>query len=377
MPHSAPGRRRMSVRTALTALLIALSATGCAAPNADAGTTEHPVPTSPARADVDPPIRLPGIVTNADIDPSADPLARWAAETDAEVVQIPSTADGAAQAALWAPPPGEGRPLIVHVHSWSSRFDQEVGLPIAAWAESVGWGFVQPDFRGINDNPAATGSTLATQDVIDAVDYAIAEGGVDPERVYITGFSGGGMMSLLAAGRHADRFAGVAAWVPVLDLVSWYAYNRDVQPERAYATQIEASCGGDPTADATAQADCVARSPASVMEVLRTAEVPVYLGGGIRDDIVPVVDVLRAFNALADPSDRIPDDVLADVTPEQLPPELDGVPAADTRFTPADPVPLFSRESAAATVVVYDGGHAFVYYPGLDWLARLDARRQL
>ncbi len=357
-------RDRWPLRAALIAILVSGTLAGCAAPDpvSVVGGTSWS--------------RLPGIVDNGDVGVTENPLDRWAAETRAEPVQITSTADGTAQDALWAPPSEAGRPLIVHVHSWSSGYHQEVGLPIARWAESVDWGFMQPDFRGVNDDPEATGSTLAIQDVIDAVDFAITQGGVDPERVYITGFSGGGMMSLLAAGRHADRFAGVAAWVPVYDLVSWYSYNRQSHPDRAYAEQIESSCLGDPTIDPTAEEDCIGRSPVSVMQGVRDAGIPVYLAGGIRDDVVPIVDLLQAFNALADDEDRIPDDVLNDVAAEGSPPALDGYPAADTRFTPADPAPLFSRTSAAATVVVFDGGHEFVYYPGLDWLARLDVSLQ-
>lgn len=45
--------------------------------------------------------------------------------------------------------------------------------------------------------PPATGSDLAVQDVLDAVDFAAQEGGIDPERVFVVGFSGGGVMSLL------------------------------------------------------------------------------------------------------------------------------------------------------------------------------------
>lgn len=365
---------RRSARAALVVALLA-SIAGCAAVDAPApratGSTNGP--SHGLAVDVPPPERMPGVVDSDDVEVTDDPLGRWAAESRVEVVRITSTADGAPQDLLWAPPPASDRPLIVHVHSWGSGFHQEVGLPIALWADSVGWGFVQPDFRGRNDNPSATGSALTTQDVVDAVDFAVAEAEIDPDRVYVTGFSGGGMTSLLLAGRHADRFAGVAAWVPVYDLLTWYVYNRDLHPDRDYAEQIEASCSGDPTADPVAREDCISRSPVSVMGAIRDAGVPVYLGGGIHDDVVPVVDTLLAFNTLADQPDRIPDDLLDAVEIGALPDALVGDVSADVRFTPDDPEVLFSRSSAAVTVVVFEGAHKFVYYPGLDWIARLDA----
>ena len=45
---------------------------------------------------------------------------------------------------------------------------------------------------------------------------------VDPSRVYLTGTSGGGYMSLLLAGRSHKAFAAVSAWVPISDLIVWY-----------------------------------------------------------------------------------------------------------------------------------------------------------
>ena len=47
------------------------------------------------------------------------------------------------------------------------------------------------------DDPDAVGSELAVQDVADAIEYAIAQDGVDASRVFAVGYSGGGMMALL------------------------------------------------------------------------------------------------------------------------------------------------------------------------------------
>ncbi len=86
---------------------------------------------------------------------------------------------------------------------------------------------MHPDFRGVDERPEATGSTLATSDVVDAVD-----------------------------------FAGAVSWVPIDDLTRWYAYNRDERPEEDYADQVAASCGGDPTASGEAAASCAGRDEA-------------------------------------------------------------------------------------------------------------------
>lgn len=335
--------------------------------------TSSTAPSAQTSATVAPYSRLPGVVTNEDVESTDDPLARWQAEVPVQDVRVTSSLDGSPQPALWAPPPEPGRPLLVVVHSWSTGYQQEINIPYARWAQEVGWGYVQPDFRGVNDDPDATGSDLAVQDVLDAVDFAVAEGGVDPERVYVLGFSGGGMMSLLLAGRHAGRFAGAVAWVPIHDLTAWYAYNRDERPDAAYAGQILASCGGDPTADARAQASCAGRSPASVLDGAREAGLPVYLGAGLQDDVVPPSDTLRAFNALAGEEDRVPEAAVQAVAGGTIPADLQDTGGAETWFTPEDPAVLLARSSGPVTAVLFEGGHAMVYYPGLEWLARLDA----
>ena len=363
-----------AVRSAsIGAVLLVSVLVGCAAPDP---VTNPQQPLSPTtQPPVEPPAydRVPGVATHADLDGTDDPLGTWLSTTAVREIGTTSTIDGAEQRALFAPPAAAGGPLLVVVHSWSDGYTQALNTPLAHWAQQVGWGYLQPDFRGRNDDPAATGSDLAVQDVVDAVDYAVATAGVDPGRVYVFGFSGGGMMSLLLAGRRADRFAGAVSWVPVHDLAAWYAYNRDEQPQRHYAGDILASCGGDPTVPGPAAESCAARSPAGVLPVAAGAGVPVYLGAGIDDDVVPASDAVLAFNALAAPQDRLGADVVAAARAGELAPGLEGRVTTDTWFTDADPRVLHARRSAAVTLVLFDGGHELVYYPGLDWLAGLDA----
>lgn len=356
----------------VAALLVAGCAAAPASPDADPAPVADPDPTTTA-VPVPDYGRLPGVATNVDLDLTGDALARWATDTAAEPVTITSTVDGAPQRALWLPPPEPGGPLLLVAHSWSDDYSQELNIPLARWAEEVGWGYLQPDFRGRNDDPAATGSDLAVQDVVDAVDFAVA-GGVDPDRVYVLGFSGGGMMALLLAGRHADRFAGAVAWVPIHDLEAWYAY-RLTAPGGDYASEIRASCGGDPTVPGPARESCAARSPSGVLPAAAAAGVPVYLGAGLDDEVVPPSDAFRSFNALAAPADRIPEEAVLAAGRGELAPELQGRAEAPTGFTDSDPGVLFSRRSASVTLVVFDGGHELVYYPGVEWLARLDAAR--
>ncbi len=336
------------------------------------GTLPSAVPPAPEPQPT-PFTRVPVVTTNGfDVD---DGLAAWRDFAPAvEDVTIVSTADGNAQPAYWLAPAAAGEATLVVLHSWSTGYERGLGAPYAQWAAERGWAMVAPDFRGANERPEATGSPLAVQDVLDAVDWALAEGGGDPARVFVVGLSGGGMMSLLAGGAAPGRFAGVVAWAPVVDIADFYAFSREIGSERGYLQDIEVSCGGDPTSEPAAAQECARRSPASgALAALRTAGTPVYLGVGERDEILRASGVVRAFNALADPAAAL-DEVYLEALDQGRP--LPGpTDPAISFFTAEDPRVFLAARSAAATLVVFSGRHEMVYNPGLAWMATIDSGR--
>jgi pimeloyl-ACP methyl ester carboxylesterase len=334
----------------------------------DAPPSDGAAAPAPVRLDVSP---LVDPVTTDGFQPyAAENAEAWVQEVpEAQPIAIESTQDGVAQPAYWVAPTVPGQPLLVVLHSWSTPFDQQLSIPYARWAADNGWGLIAPDFRGVNERPQSTGSDLAVADVIDAVDFAVADGGADPERVFVVGFSGGGMMALLMAGRHPDRFAAAISWVPIHDLPRWYAYNASLTPQRSYVQQIEDSCGGAPNPGTAAERECRRRSPSAWLDDARQAGIPIYIGAGLDDDIVPATDAGLAFNQLADPDDRLSDAQLGQLTARQL----DGRsldPRATSFLSPQGPQPLLTRRSGATTLVVFDGAHEMLYGAGIDWLAR-------
>lgn len=378
--HTGPQLRRLLAPVVAIALV-----TAACAPD------EVPPDEAPAEQDT-PPVDAPGQDDAADAIVPAEPTAfpavdapalgsdfedfgedgldRWEQEVPGiEDVTITSSLDDEEQPSLYLAPTGNGeQPLLVVAHSWSTGYTQHLGIPFARWAAEAGWGFVHPDFRGVNERPESTGSPLAVQDVVDAVDDAIERGGIDPDRVYVLGFSGGGMMSLLLAGQHPDVFAGAVAWVPVEDLETWYVHNVEEQPEEAYAEQIEASCGGDPTSDAEARDECATRSPSAHLAGARDAGIPIYIGHGLDDPNVPPDHGVRAFDALAADEDQLGAEVVEELAAGRLPPELDGEVEAPTGFGDDDPTVRFARTSGPTTFVLFDGEHDLVFEPGLAWL---------
>jgi poly(3-hydroxybutyrate) depolymerase len=323
--------------------------------------------------------RLEGITTAlAYAEFVEDGLDRWEQEVPAvEQAAVTSTADGEEQPLLWLPPgdADEPQPLLVVLHSWSTGYTQHQSIPYAMWAEQHGWAAVFPEFRGTFDRPEATGSDLAVQDVLDAIDLALEHDGVDPDRVFVTGFSGGGMMTLLVAGRHPDRFAGAAAWVPVHDLVEWFAFNVEEQGDDVtYPEEIRASCGGDPLTDEDARAECEHRSPVTHLDGIRDAGLPVYLGHGLDDDIVRPDASLQVFDLLVDDEHAYGAEAHEAAFGNRLPDALQGEVAAETHFADEDPEVLHARGTDRVTLVIFDGEHDVAYHPALEWMAQLAAR---
>lgn len=362
----APSGERSSAASA------AVAAPTAAAPQPARSTSPPPSPVPSADATEPRFRRIEGVTTAMAYPPFSDTFRLWRQQAPGiRDVRIPSTRDGHRQPALWLPARRDGRPLLVVLHSWSVSYLQRLGIPFALWAERHDWSMIAPNFRGANNKSRATGSDLAVQDVVDAIGWARERAAIDESRVFVIGFSGGGMMSLLVAGRHPELLAGAVAWVPIHDLVEWYGYTSRKRPQPRYPGHIRASCGGDPSANAGARGQCAYRSPRAHLSRARVAAVPVYIGHGLGDRDVRPDHAVRAFNQLAAPAGRVPRAAVTAIRRNVLPPALRRSIEAPTYFGANDPRVLFARRSGEATVVLFEGEHDMVYHPGLRWMWEL------
>ena len=153
-----------------------------------------------------------------------------------KVQEISYTSSGNAKVQAWmvTPPdynPAKKYPMILEIH----------GGPFANY--NVGFNYMFQNFAA-NDyvvlyvNPrGSTGYGTPFQNGIDhnypgpdfddlmaGVDAAVAKGYVDTERMYVSGCSGGGVLSSWAIG-HTDRFAAAAVRCPVIDWLSFAGHT--------------------------------------------------------------------------------------------------------------------------------------------------------
>jgi pimeloyl-ACP methyl ester carboxylesterase len=207
---------------------------------------------------------------------------------------------------------------------------------------------------------------LVIGDIVSAVKYARQHSDIDSTRIYLIGSSGGGYTALMMLGKHPDIWAGVSAWVPIADLRSWY--YQTAKAGRKYARDIMNSCGGKPGESEQVDAEYRQRSPITYLSpYIRT---PVDINAGIHDGhtgSVPISHSIRAFNALAQPEDKIRESYIEYFLKEQsVPVELQS-DISDSGY--GENQPLFRRKSENARLTIFDGGHEIIHQAAFSWLS--------
>lgn len=284
-------------------------------------------------------------------------------------VKIRSSVDGSLQPALFYNPVMKSkRPLLIALHSWSADYQHQYSIPFGIWAVNNNWIFIHPDYRGAFTNESATASELAIQDIIDALMYARSHADVDTNRIYLIGFSGGAMVSLILVGKYPQVWAGAAAWVPVYDLSKWYEQLRSSKYN--YSVHIRNSCGGPPLQGSGSYHECLKRSVCSYLKNAFGKNVPVYLATGINDRFVFPSHSLMAFNDLADKKDQISsNDILFIDKYRKIPGNL-VMNHRDSFFDDVGLPLLFERQSNNVILKVFEGKHDIIFNAGLYWLSK-------
>ncbi len=177
-------------------------------------------------------------------------------------------------------------PLVIMPHGGpygvrdTAKYDDDVQL-----LANRGYAVLQPNYRGSGGLGAAfedlgigeVGRRMQ-DDLDDAMDWAVAQGHADPDRVCMVGGSYGGYASLWAVIRNPERYRCAASWAGVTDWPEQLEYDRDFF-ERHIVRRWQGQVAGEDKAAALA-----AYSPARQVSRLTW---PVLLAHGTADWRVP------------------------------------------------------------------------------------------
>lgn len=159
--------------------------------------------------------------TFAQKDPAWDNTGKSQWNDDFQKVEIPSSADGKIQKAyLYSSKSKTPKPLIVSLHTWSGDYTQKD--PVTKEILARDWNYIHPDFRGINNTPESTGSSLVISDIEDAIQFGLKNTNANPNEVHLIGVSGGGFATLVAYMNIPYPVKSFSAWAPISDLEAWY-----------------------------------------------------------------------------------------------------------------------------------------------------------
>ncbi|MBO4345689.1 MAG: prolyl oligopeptidase family serine peptidase [Victivallales bacterium] len=282
-------------------------------------------------------------------------------------IKYPCKIDGSMQSAYMLKASAAGpRPLVVALHTWSYTYEG-TNAEYERLARLYDWNLIYPDFRGPNWTPQACGSEFVVSDLEDAVAFMKSECDIDASRIYLTGGSGGGHCTLLMAGRRPDLWTAVSAWCPISDIAAWHRQCLGTRCND-YAIHIEKSCGGNPQEDAVAAVEARKRSPLTWLP--NAAALPVDINTGIHDGhtgSVPVSQSLNAYNVLARPEDRIPQEAIDGIVATEAVPAALAYDGEDASYG----VKIhLRRQSANVRMTLFEGGHDCFVGAAFDWLSR-------
>ncbi|MEY3233221.1 MAG: hypothetical protein RL230_492 [Pseudomonadota bacterium] len=226
------------------------------------------------------------------LDPNAAYIANRAISLAKEITYTPS--DGAADVGAFLFPAttssGTGKPPgIVMLHGGqSSDYGPDFDLVPQVFS-AHGYHVVLPNYRGSGTYGRAfanmsTGAPIDREfDVIGAAD-ALVVAGADPDRIYLMGGSGGGMITGWTISR-TKRFRAAVMWYPTTE---WWSFAM----ESAVGPTTLASFRRAPWED---PAEYIARSPYAQ---IGTIETPTMVIIGDHDRITPLSGAMTFFRGL-------------------------------------------------------------------------------
>lgn len=197
-------------------------------------------------------------------------------------------------------PPGRGEKnhaLVLHPHGGPWARDEYGFNPELQYFANRGFAVLQVNYRG----SAGLGRDLLMagrkqfgqsmqNDLIDALQWAIAEGYADPKRVGVYGASYGGYATMVALTKTPELFQWGINYVGVVDLVEHINWYKKVERDTAYNYWVEMV--GDPRTEADMLRE---NSPIHFVDRIK---VPLFVIHGTQDFQVSIEQTLMLRRSL-------------------------------------------------------------------------------
>jgi fermentation-respiration switch protein FrsA (DUF1100 family) len=211
-------------------------------------------------------------------------------------------------AVVTLPQGGAGRafPAVVMLHGYGSNKDEAGnGYKLAApELAKAGIASIRIDFMGCGDSTVDhAGFTLDTgvREAEIAADYVAALGEVDPDRIGVMGWSKGGAIALLAAGRD-PRFKSALTWAGAVDL-SGGVYSAEAygtaKRDGVYVAEFD---WREPLNLSLGAFETAART--DILAEFSRSTAPVFAIAGSDDTVVPPETTERIKAASGNPASR-------------------------------------------------------------------------
>jgi predicted peptidase len=285
---------------------------------------------------------------------------------------IKSALDGNTQIFYYSKSANSGpQPLVVQLHSWSYTADslKTIGLDVESYAK--GYNYIFPNFRGINNHPKACCSEYVIQDIDESIDWALKNMNVDKKRIFIVGYSGGGMATLAMYMKSRHTIRAFSAWVPISDLVAWYGQSKERR--NRYANEIINCIGASETFD-TAKA--IERSPlfwATPKKKRKKSTMQIF--AGIHDGYtgpVPISQSILFYNKLL--SDFKEKDSSKYVTNSDMQLML----KTQSFSTPGNKkignrTILYQKTTKKIMLTIFEGGHDLLSKESLEYIEQMNS----
>jgi dipeptidyl aminopeptidase/acylaminoacyl peptidase len=197
--------------------------------------------------------------------------------------------------------PGAGKPpLVLVIHGGPYWRDQWSFIPEHQWLANRGYVVLSINYRG----STGFGKAFVTaadhewggkmhDDLIDGLDWAIAQGFADPDRVGFYGGSYGGYSALMAATKTPERFACIVDMFGISNLITFMA---TIPPYWTPWFRVWKLRLGDPDTEA-GRAFLADRSPLSHLE---RATKPILIAQGMQDVRVVAAESEQMVKALTE-----------------------------------------------------------------------------